>query len=226
MRPMPLPVRIAAGLVVTALEQARKFPEQLAEMPVTAASRAVQAGMRVQQRVTQLAIKGDEVFALFRRVEDTPPWARFDEDDEPPPPPAPAAGPAPQRQATVRRIDPGSGPAAVVPGPRRYGEIDEADVAHELTPKHPPPGDSNGRDSNGRGPNGRGPEPAGATAPRAGDPPALPGYDEMSLAQLRGKLRSLSLSELEALLAHEQAHQDRAPFITMLSNRIITVRSR
>ncbi|MGH4024052.1 MAG: lipid droplet-associated protein, partial [Pseudonocardiaceae bacterium] len=103
---MPLPVRVAAGLVVTALEQARKFPEQLAEMPVTAASRAVQAGMRVQQRVTQLAIKGDEVFALFRRVEDTPPWARFDEDDEPPPDPGPAAEPAAQRQATVSRISP------------------------------------------------------------------------------------------------------------------------
>lgn len=224
MRPMPLPVRVAAGLMVTALEQARKFPGQLAEMPVTAASRAVQAGMRVQQRVTQLAIKGDEVFALFRRSEDTPSWARFDEDDEPPQPPAPAPEPAAQRQTTVRRVDPGSAPgsapgsglAAVVPGPRRYGEIDEADVAHKLSPRRPPAADSNGS----------GPEPARATAAKAEDPPALPGYDEMSLAQLRGKLRSLSLAELEALLAYEQAHQDRAPFITMLSNRIITVRSR
>src|ERR1700742_980334 len=77
MSPMPLPVRVAAGLMVTALEQARKLPDQLAELPVTAASRAVQAGMRVQQRVTELAIKGDEVFSLFRRVEDTPSWARF-----------------------------------------------------------------------------------------------------------------------------------------------------
>lgn len=203
MRPMPLPVRVAAGLMAAALEQARKFPEQIAEMPVTAASRVVQAGMRVQQRVTQLAIRGDEVFALLRRVEDTPPWARFDEDDEPPPP-------------------------AAAPDPRGYGEVDEADVAHGLTPEHPPRGDSNGSDPNSSNPNSnyRGPEPVAAAAPDAAEPPALAGYDEMTLAQLRGKLRSLSLRELEVLLAHEQAHQDRAAFITMLSNRIVTVRSR
>lgn len=203
MRPMPLPVRVAAGLMVTALEQARKLPDQLAELPVTAASRAVQAGMRVQQRVTELAIKGDEVFSLFRRVEDTPSWARFDEDDE--------AQEAPPHQngsgssgATARSDD--DSLAVVVPGPgaeHRVDEIDEADVAHKMTPQDP-----------------------GATAPTQSTPPALPSYEELSLAQLRGKLRGLSLAELEALLEHEHAHQDRAPFVTMLSNRIVTVRSR
>ena len=78
---VPLPVRVVMGLVVTAVEQAWKLPEQLADLPVTAASRVVQAGMQVQQRVTELAIKGDQVFSLFRPVEDTPAWARFEEDD-------------------------------------------------------------------------------------------------------------------------------------------------
>ncbi|MGH8967828.1 MAG: lipid droplet-associated protein, partial [Actinomycetes bacterium] len=86
MSTLPLPVRVAVGLAVTAVEQACKLPEQLSELPVTAASRAVQTAMRVQQRVTELAIKGDQVCALFQPVEDTPPWARFDEDDEPPAP--------------------------------------------------------------------------------------------------------------------------------------------
>ncbi|MGH3909561.1 MAG: lipid droplet-associated protein [Pseudonocardiaceae bacterium] len=212
MRPIPLPVRVAAGLVVTALEQARKFPEQLAELPVTAASRAVQTGMRVQQRVTQLAIKGDEVFSLFRPVEDTPPWARFDEDDEAPDEPhadGPGPGAAAEPNGVVHRINPGSDVRAVVPGPRDgHGEVDEADVAHGLTPEHPVSTSSADK-----------PDPGGA-------PPALPGYDHMSLAQLRGKLRALSLQELEALLDHEHSHQDRAPFVTMLSNRIVTVRSR
>jgi hypothetical protein len=151
---VPLPVRVAMGLVVTAVEQARKLPEQLSELPVTAASRAVQAGMRMQQRVTELAIKGDQVFSLFRPVHDSPPWARFDEDDEPP-----------------------------QPGP-------------------------------------------GADArPGSASPLPLAEYDELSLAQLRGTLRRLSLPELAELLEYERVHQDRPAFITLLSNRISTVRS-
>ncbi len=57
-------------------------------------------------------------------------------------------------------------------------------------------------------------------------PPApLPGYDAMTLAQLRARLRGLSLAELEDLLLHERASQARAPFLTMLSNRVASVRS-
>ncbi|MGB7796240.1 MAG: lipid droplet-associated protein [Pseudonocardiaceae bacterium] len=188
MNHLPLPVRVAVGLALTAVEQACKLPEQLAELPVTAASRAVQAGMRVQQRVTELAIKGDEVLSLFRPVEDTPPWATFDEDDEPQGPHADlAAVPAS-----------GNGPV-----PREFGEVDEADVAHALTPQR-------------------------STAPTATPiptPSALTGYDELSIAQLRGKLRALSLLQLAEILEYEHAHQDRPAFVTLLSNRIATVRS-
>jgi hypothetical protein len=46
----------------------------------------------------------------------------------------------------------------------------------------------------------------------------------MSIPQLRGKLRFLSLDELQALLAWEMAHGERPPFVTMLANRITTVR--
>ncbi|MDQ3153783.1 MAG: lipid droplet-associated protein, partial [Actinomycetota bacterium] len=80
MSPLPLPVRVAAGLAVTALDQARRLPTQLVTLPVTVVSRALQAGMRVQQHVTELAIKGDEVFAHLRPVDENPLWARFDED--------------------------------------------------------------------------------------------------------------------------------------------------
>jgi len=149
-------------LAVTAVEQARKLPEQLADLPVTAASRAVQAGMRVQQRVTELAIKGDQVFSLFRPVEDNPAWARFDEDDEPKPPGAEAG------TGTVIEFGEANDGATVVPGP---------------------------------------------------------GYDELSLSQLRGRLRGLSLPQLGELLAYEHLHQDRPAFVTLLSNRISTVRS-
>jgi hypothetical protein len=247
MSPLPLPVRVAAGLVATVLEKVRKFPGELSDLPVTAASRAVQAGMRVQQRVTELAIKGDEVFALFRPVEDTPPWARFDEDDEPQSPTGSGAARNGAHRTGPRTADHG-GLAAVVPGPGahrpggidRRGEIDEAYVARELTPDHPDtgPGEAEPRETeagkaesreaapeNGETTQTRASARAGA-ASGAGTPAALPGYDELSLAQLRGRLRGLSLPQLEALLEHEQAQRDRAPFVTMLSNRIITVRSR
>ena len=190
MSPIPLPVRVAVGLALTAMEQARKLPEQLAELPITAASRAVQAGMRVQQRVTELAIKGDEVFSLFSPVEDTPPWATFDEDERPQRPAADSpAAPAP-----------GSFPVAT-----ESGEFDEADVAQALTPQH---------------------STATTASPNAKlGTSALTGYDDLSLAELRGRLRDLSLPQLVEMLEYEQVHQNRPAFVTLLSNRIATVRS-
>ena len=80
MKSLPLPVRVAAGLAVTAVEQARTLPTKLAGLPVTVASQALQVSMRVQQQVTELAIRGDEVLASLRPVEETPGWATFDED--------------------------------------------------------------------------------------------------------------------------------------------------
>ena len=62
--PLPLPVRVAAGLVATAVEQARDLPRLALELPVTAVSQALQASMRVQQKVTELAIKGDQVLGV------------------------------------------------------------------------------------------------------------------------------------------------------------------
>ena len=191
MSPLPLPVRLAAGLAATAVDQARKLPTQLAELPVTVASRALQMSMRVQQHVTELAIKGDEVFASIQPVTDTPPWARFDEDDD-----------VDRNDDVVPADVPVDVPVEVpadVP-PDVPVEIDEADVAQALTP-----------------------DPA---ASGSGPPPVMPGYDELTLAQLRAKLRTLSVEQLGALLEHEQRHQNRAAFVTMLGNRITTVRSR
>ncbi|MPZ66038.1 MAG: lipid droplet-associated protein [Pseudonocardiaceae bacterium] len=200
MSPLPLPVRIAAGLAATAVDQASKLPAQLTGLPVTVISRALQASMRVQQQITELAIRGDEVFALLRPVEDTAPWAHFDEDEVD----AGRNGDTGGRPTTVTpgRFTPDPTPThdpTPTPGKQdSAGELDEADVARALSPDSPGPGM---------------PEP-------------MPGYDEMSLPQLRGKLRALSLQQLEDLLAHEHAYQDRPPFVTMLSNRINTVRSR
>jgi hypothetical protein len=172
---LPLPVRIAAGLAVTAVEQARKLPEQLTGLPVTVVSQALQLSMRVQQRVTELAIKGDDALASLRPVEETPDWATFDEDDGP--------------EAQVQDIDP-------------WLEEERAVSEHEA-------GDDDLSDD----------EIA------ADGPAALPEYDELSVPQLRARLRRLSLDDLEQLLAYEREHAARPAYLGMLTRRIATVRA-
>lgn len=80
MKPFPFPVRLAAGIAATAAERAKDLPRDVAGLPITLVSQALQAGMRVQQQMTDLVIKGDEVLAAVRPQEETPEWARFDED--------------------------------------------------------------------------------------------------------------------------------------------------
>ncbi|MBV8929774.1 MAG: lipid droplet-associated protein [Mycobacteriaceae bacterium] len=45
-------------------------------------------------------------------------------------------------------------------------------------------------------------------------------YDSLTLAQLRARLSSLKVADLDALLAYEEATKARAPFQTLLANRI------
>jgi hypothetical protein len=45
-------------------------------------------------------------------------------------------------------------------------------------------------------------------------------YDGLTLAQVRARLQSLSVDELHELLAYEEAGKARAPFQTLLANRI------
>lgn len=162
MKPLPLPVRVAAGLAASALEQARRLPQQLAGLPVTVVSEALQLSMRVQQHVTELAIKGDDVLSGLRPVEDEPEWATFDEDEP---------------EAAEEDSDDGD----------PWAEEERA-LAQEV-------------------------------------PEAIPTYDDLSIAQLRARLRNLSVEDLEELLTYEKAHAARPEFVGMLNRRITTVRS-
>ncbi len=162
MKPLPLPVRLAAGLAVTAVEQARKLPQQLAGLPVTVVSEALQLSMRVQQRVTELAIKGDDVLSGMRPVEEEPEWATFDEDEDE------------DETTETETEDP--------------WEAEEHALAAE-------------------------------------PPDVLPSYDELTLPQLRARLRTLSEEDLEQLLEHERSHAARPEFTGMLSRRIANLRA-
>jgi hypothetical protein len=51
-------------------------------------------------------------------------------------------------------------------------------------------------------------------------------YEALTLAQLRARLSSLRVADLEALLAYEGATKARAPFQTLLANRITRATAR
>lgn len=65
------------------------------------------------------------------------------------------------------------------------------------------------------------PRPTAAPKPTAvPDVVAELDYPALTLAQLRARLSSLKLADLEALLAYEEQTKARAPFQTLLDNRI------
>jgi hypothetical protein len=51
-------------------------------------------------------------------------------------------------------------------------------------------------------------------------------YETLTLAQLRARLTSLRVADLEELLAYEETTKNRAPFQTLLANRITRANAR
>jgi hypothetical protein len=247
MKPLPLPVRLAAGIVALAVEQARDLPRLVVEFPVTAVSQALQASMRVQQKVTEVAIKGDRALGSLRPVEEKPSWATFDEDEpstngngngtvtalrpqprtRPPGTRVTQTPPAPTRPTTGTTTASPTAPVAKSPAtkaaapekPAPEKPASEKPAAPETGTGTPPRPRTSQPVTVSREAK---PAPA-AKAPAADVPAALPEYPGLSIPQLRAKLRTLSLGDLRVLLAWEQAHEARPPFVTMLSNRITTV---
>lgn len=228
MKPLPLPVRLAAGLVATAVEQARDLPRTLAELPITAVSQTLQAGMRVQQKVTELAIKGDRALAVLQPVEEKPSWATFDDDlDE-------DFGTDPHdavtEEFTGAREHGGNGFTQVRPR-----TVTPIDVARQVAPSAPAERDDRldavddlDEDSDAEALEliADAEDDAGGItehAPQVAGPAALPEYPSLTIPQLRGRLRFLTLDDLRSILDWENANGARPPFITMLQNRITTV---
>ena len=194
----PYLARVAAGAAVYILEETRKLPSTAVTLPMTAFSQMLQTTMHFQQFLTSLAIKGDQVFApLFGEVEEQPEWATFDEDT--PEVDAPAQT---ERTGTPGRFALYSMPPAPEP-PKAAAKVEKAPVK---TPTR--------RNV--------------ATAPKVVEPEiaAYLDYGSLTLAQLRARLRSLSVEELAALLDYEEHSLSRAPFLTMLSNRIASAKAK
>lgn len=196
---VPFAARVAAGVAVTVVEEARKLPGSALMLPMTVVSEALARSMRFQQQVTALAIKGDLIIATLPVVgtprEEQPVWASFDEDED-------DAFDSPVITDDV--------------------DVPDAPVAEPIAANgrfalySTPPLDEPVQDTSAK------------RAPSVDKPEIVEmiDFDTLALAQLRARLRTLSVEDLEALLDYENDTLARAPFKTMLANRITTAKAK
>ncbi|MGE2815466.1 lipid droplet-associated protein [Mycobacterium heidelbergense] len=193
----PYGVRLLVGAATVAVEETMRLPKTILMYPMTLASQAAHLVMRFQQNLAELVIKGDSTLeSIFPPKDENPEWATFDEDlgdGGENPPGAPAM--QPEGGNGDRRAD------------GRFALYSVADAPEAADPPMKPARIST----------------KSAAADTAVPAPAVAAeldYPALTLAQLRARLQSLAVDELEALLAYEQATKARAPFQTLLANRI------
>ena len=203
----PYGVRLLVGAAVTAIEETLRLPQTIAMYPMTLASNVAQAVMKMQQDLADLAIKGDSALeGLFPPKDEQPEWATFDEDL--------ADGGAPRPGAGERRTE---GRFAL------YSVTDE-----DAGPEQPATATTKATSTRTAKKAPAKARARAATAPKSPAKPAVAAppvaieldYESLTLAQLRARMTSLSVTDLRALLAYEEAAKARAPFQTLLANRI------
>jgi hypothetical protein len=197
----PYGFRLLVGAATLAVEETIKLPKTILMYPMTLVSQAAHIVMRFQQNMAELVIKGDSTLEqIFPPKEEQPEWATFDEDlgddyegD------GDAYGPGVDASDSDRRAE---GRFAL------YTSPDPSDVDAAADPPTRPVSVT------------RAHKPAAKSAVPA--PPVADelDYETLTLAQLRARLQTLDVDELEALLAYEEATKARAPFQTLLANRI------
>ncbi|MEV0299265.1 lipid droplet-associated protein [Nocardia sp. NPDC050710] len=208
----PFLARVAAGAAVYALEETRRLPTAAMNFPITAISQLLQTTMHIQQFVTSLALKGDAVFdRLGSTSEEQPEWATFDEDlEDEQTSGTGSAAPARSSRFDLYTTDDTTTRAGETNG---HATAVQTITVPEITEPQPEAEPE--------------PEPVAAAEPEIVEPEVAIRYDyaNMTLAQLRARLRMLTVEDLTALLDYEQQTRARAPFVTMLTNRIATVRA-
>jgi hypothetical protein len=198
----PYGVRLLVGAATVAVEETMKLPKTILMYPMTLVSQAAHLVMRFQQNLAELVIKGDSTLeSLFPPKDEKPEWATFDEDLPEGADWAPATLPGLDATDSDRRAE------------GRFALYSVSDTSESSNSKaaNPPTKPMPVRQPKKPRSNSTVPEPAVAKDLD---------YATLTLAQLRARLQSLDLDELEALLAYEQATQARAPFQTLLANRI------
>ncbi len=194
----PYGVRLLVGAATVAVEETLKLPKTILLYPMTLVSQAAHIVMVFQQNLAELVIKGDSTLeSIFPPKEEKPEWATFDED-------LPDA-----ETAAIPAASPDDGDRLTE---GRFALYSVADAAEAPNPPTTPAGRSKK-------------SPKKALKNSMADVPepevvAELDYPTLTLAQLRARLQTLSVEELESLLAYEQATKARAPFQTLLANRI------
>jgi hypothetical protein len=261
-REIPEPVRAAAGLAATVLDEVRKLPETLPGIPVRAVGLAMQAALKLQQEYAGLVARGDELFTGIRG-EDEPGLATFDDDVDDAAAPGTgyresafdrAEAPAPDADATAvvdldeiaeagreawqealeedaleelaieELVDAGAAPTA--DGDAIENPLLESDAASATTADTPTAdtatADTPTADTATATDEGGTPVAAATSAPSSTAPatPPVDGYDDFSIAQLRGRLRGYAATTVEELVSYEQAGRAREPYLRMLRNRL------
>ncbi len=186
--------RVAAGLALTLVEETRRLPTTAVTLPMTSVSLMLQTTMRVQQTITGLAIKGDQALSFMYPAREQPEWAVFDEDQTPDADLPAVKADRGTEAGGIGRFALYSTPIAAVEATTGPAEV-KASGAVEAAASTP------------------------ESAEKSGVVEYL-NYDGLTLAQLRSRLRTLSLDELAELLTHERAGSARSPYLTMLENRI------
>lgn len=188
----PYGVRLLVGAATVAVEETMRLPKTILMYPMTLASQAAHVVMLFQQNMAELVIKGDTTLeTIFPPKDEQPEWATFDEDLD--------------DEDTLEPIDTErstSGRFAL------YSPLDGSSASESGDePTTPLPAKQ-------------------ATQPAARSSVPAPqvanelDYATLTLAQLRARLTALDVDELEALLSYEEATKARAPFQTLLANRI------
>jgi hypothetical protein len=202
----PYGVRLLVGAATVAVEETIKLPKTILMYPMTLASQAAHIVMRFQQNLAELVTKGDSTLeTLFPPKDEKPEWATFDEDL------------------------PESAEGVLIPlagGDANDGER-RAEGRFALYSVSDAPDASETANASGRPTKLQPTQPTRPTKkPAAKSTAPVPpiatelDYQALTLAQLRARLHTLDIGELETLLAYEKATKARAPFQTLLANRI------
>ncbi|CCW10389.1 hypothetical protein RAJCM14343_2313 [Rhodococcus aetherivorans] len=234
----PFMARVAAGLAVTAYEETLKLPSTAVALPMTTVSQILQTTMRIQQTMTSLAIKGDQLFELLGAAPaEEPSWATFDDDAEVPAGTAEMSTAAAPGRFALYSMPPAAEAAVPVAAGPNAGKspVAETETAGSGAAETGSPAESTAaKISAGKTAVGGADAAGGKSAKKAAKKTAagsaagsevpeiveLLDYPSLTLAQLRARMRTLSVEDLRALLEYESATRARDPFETMLSNRI------
>jgi hypothetical protein len=192
----PYGFRLLVGAATLVVEETIKLPKTILMYPMTLASQAAHIVMRFQQNMAELVIKGDSTLEqIFPPKEEQPEWATFDEDldyDEEP-------GLGVDASDAEQRVE-GRFALYTAPDPSAGGATADPPTRPVSAIRAKKPATK-----------------SAVAAPAVADELD---YETLTLAQLRARLQTLDLDELEALLAYEEATKARAPFQTLLANRI------